>query len=182
MGLIGVCGCLFGVFGGAVGGLGGYGGSCGVWGISGLFEDHSEAGRGIWGLTLGQDGFKGFLWGQMSGSYGAAVGHLWGTYRSLILPHQLAELWASFRGRRLGGRERPLPHGYQGGILQRSPPSSLDSDLQVTLPHGCATVTYICVIPPPPNMDPHSCPIATHTFLFSPPSLLLSPPPLPPRR
>lgn len=88
----------------------------------------------------------------MSGSYGAAVGHLWGTYRSLILPHQLAELWASFRGRRLGGRERPLPHGYQGGILQRSPPSSLDSDLQevtVTATFGAITEWEADSVPPP---------------------------------
>ncbi|NXB04729.1 RNH2C Ribonuclease, partial [Cnemophilus loriae] len=26
------------------------------------------------------------------------------------------ELWASFRGRRMGGRELPLPPGYRGGV------------------------------------------------------------------
>lgn len=62
------------------------------------------------------------------------------------------ELWASFRGRRLGGRERPLPHGYQGGILQRSPPSSLDSDLQevtVTATFGAITEWEADSVPPP---------------------------------
>ncbi|XP_030331269.1 ribonuclease H2 subunit C [Strigops habroptila] len=44
------------------------------------------------------------------------------------------ELWASFRGRRMGGRDLPLPHGYRGVLLQEGDP-----------PHGdegrCVTVT-----------------------------------------
>ncbi|NXA24527.1 RNH2C Ribonuclease, partial [Ibidorhyncha struthersii] len=35
------------------------------------------------------------------------------------------ELWASFRGRRMGGRELPLPHGYRGVLLREG-----------ELPHG----------------------------------------------
>ncbi|XP_053857781.1 LOW QUALITY PROTEIN: ribonuclease H2 subunit C [Vidua macroura] len=32
------------------------------------------------------------------------------------------ELWASFRGRRLGGRELPLPPGYTGVVLRGGEP------------------------------------------------------------
>ncbi|NXW94270.1 RNH2C Ribonuclease, partial [Alopecoenas beccarii] len=32
------------------------------------------------------------------------------------------DLWTSFRGRRLGGRELPLPHGYQGLVLRAGGP------------------------------------------------------------
>ncbi|XP_041568027.2 ribonuclease H2 subunit C [Taeniopygia guttata] len=32
------------------------------------------------------------------------------------------ELWASFRGRRLGGRELPLPPGYSGVVLRGGEP------------------------------------------------------------
>ncbi|NWI43303.1 RNH2C Ribonuclease, partial [Picathartes gymnocephalus] len=32
------------------------------------------------------------------------------------------ELWASFRGRRMGGRELPLPPGYRGVLLKRGEP------------------------------------------------------------
>ncbi|XP_049646881.1 ribonuclease H2 subunit C [Accipiter gentilis] len=41
------------------------------------------------------------------------------------------ELWASFRGRRMGGRELPLPHGYRGVLLREgdAPPSD-DKDPQ----------------------------------------------------
>ncbi|NXX02144.1 RNH2C Ribonuclease, partial [Larus smithsonianus] len=42
------------------------------------------------------------------------------------------ELWASFRGRRMGGRELPLPHGYQGLLLreEEQPPSGNEGDPQ----------------------------------------------------
>ncbi|NXQ41680.1 RNH2C Ribonuclease, partial [Catharus fuscescens] len=33
-----------------------------------------------------------------------------------------SELWASFRGRRLGGRELPLPAGYRGLLLRGEEP------------------------------------------------------------
>ncbi|XP_058678362.1 ribonuclease H2 subunit C [Ammospiza caudacuta] len=32
------------------------------------------------------------------------------------------DLWASFRGRRLGGRELPLPPGYTGAVLRGGEP------------------------------------------------------------
>ncbi|NXS91963.1 RNH2C Ribonuclease, partial [Jacana jacana] len=41
------------------------------------------------------------------------------------------ELWASFRGRRMGGRELLLPHGYRGVLLQEEePPTSNEGDPQ----------------------------------------------------
>ncbi|NXY86325.1 RNH2C Ribonuclease, partial [Alcedo cyanopectus] len=41
------------------------------------------------------------------------------------------ELWASFRGRRLGGRELPLPPGYWGGVLREGdPPPDSQGDPQ----------------------------------------------------
>lgn len=58
----------------------------------------------------------------------------------LILPSPPSpapqELWASFRGRRMGGRELPLPHGYQGVLLREDePPPGHRGDPQVRLPH-----------------------------------------------
>ncbi|XP_064293625.1 ribonuclease H2 subunit C [Phalacrocorax carbo] len=48
------------------------------------------------------------------------------------------ELWASFRGRRLGGRELPLPHGYQGVLLREGePPLGDEGDPEAR----CVTVT-----------------------------------------
>ncbi|KAM7074614.1 ribonuclease H2 subunit C [Ciconia maguari] len=41
------------------------------------------------------------------------------------------ELWASFRGRRMGGRELPLPHGYRGVLLrEEEPPLGNEGDPQ----------------------------------------------------
>ncbi|NXT33093.1 RNH2C Ribonuclease, partial [Pelecanoides urinatrix] len=41
------------------------------------------------------------------------------------------ELWASFRGRRLGGRELPLPHGYRGVLVRgEEPPPGRQGDPQ----------------------------------------------------
>ncbi|KAF1591442.1 UNVERIFIED_CONTAM: Ribonuclease H2 subunit C, partial [Eudyptes pachyrhynchus] len=41
------------------------------------------------------------------------------------------ELWASFRGRRMGGRELPLPHGYRGVLLREGePPPGDEGDPQ----------------------------------------------------
>ncbi|XP_054664320.1 ribonuclease H2 subunit C [Grus americana] len=50
-------------------------------------------------------------------------------------PHDEAgtdpELWASFRGRRLGGRELPLPPGYRGVLLREGePPPGDEGDPQ----------------------------------------------------
>lgn len=62
------------------------------------------------------------------------------------------ELWASFRGRRLGGRERLLPHGYRGGVLQRSPTHGSDGDTQeVTLTATFDSITEWGAdnVPPP---------------------------------
>lgn len=88
---------------------------------------------GLYGVYMG-------LWGFFGGSYGA------------LKVFYGAELWASFRGRRLGGRERLLPHGYRGGVLQRSPTHGSDGDTQeVTL-----TATFDAItewgadnVPPP---------------------------------
>ncbi|XP_068779811.1 ribonuclease H2 subunit C isoform X4 [Struthio camelus] len=41
-------------------------------------------------------------------------------------------LWASFRGRRLGGLELPLPHGYRGLVLAEGPNDAQGRRLQVT--------------------------------------------------
>ncbi|NXN93915.1 RNH2C Ribonuclease, partial [Rhinopomastus cyanomelas] len=41
------------------------------------------------------------------------------------------ELWASFRGRLMGGRDIPLPPGYRGVLLQENdPPASDEGDPQ----------------------------------------------------
>ncbi|XP_068779810.1 ribonuclease H2 subunit C isoform X3 [Struthio camelus] len=46
--------------------------------------------------------------------------------------HGGAALWASFRGRRLGGLELPLPHGYRGLVLAEGPNDAQGRRLQVT--------------------------------------------------
>lgn len=39
-----------------------------------------------------------------------------------VRPGPGGELWASFRGRRMGGRELPLPPGYRGVVLRGEQP------------------------------------------------------------
>ncbi|XP_056366366.1 ribonuclease H2 subunit C [Oenanthe melanoleuca] len=39
-----------------------------------------------------------------------------------VQPGADGELWSSFRGRRLGGRELPLPPGYRGLVLRGEEP------------------------------------------------------------
>ncbi|KAM9510722.1 ribonuclease H2 subunit C [Guaruba guarouba] len=43
------------------------------------------------------------------------------------------ELWASFRGRLMGGRDLPLPHGYRGMVLQEEDAPHGDEDRCVTV-------------------------------------------------
>lgn len=97
----------------------------------------------------GSGGLRGERLGEFGGE-GAAVGlrgSLWGRFGGTdtpphsFLPHQ--ELWASFRGRRMGGRELPLPHGYRGVLLREgdAPPSD-DKDPQVRPPHTWGGVEY----------------------------------------
>ncbi|XP_062481257.1 ribonuclease H2 subunit C [Pezoporus occidentalis] len=43
------------------------------------------------------------------------------------------ELWASFRGRRMGGRDLPVPHGYRGMVLQEEDPPHGDEGRCVTV-------------------------------------------------
>ncbi|XP_063175251.1 ribonuclease H2 subunit C [Chroicocephalus ridibundus] len=49
-----------------------------------------------------------------------------------VQPGPGGELWASFRGRRMGGRELPLPDGYQGLLLreEEQPPPGDEGDPQ----------------------------------------------------
>ncbi|XP_040399772.1 ribonuclease H2 subunit C isoform X1 [Cygnus olor] len=65
------------------------------------------------------------------------------------------ELWASFRGRRLGGRELPLPPGYRGELLRREPPPGDDEEdpkeqwVTVTATFGAITEWGADAVPPP---------------------------------
>ncbi|KAM9178049.1 ribonuclease H2 subunit C [Mergus octosetaceus] len=64
------------------------------------------------------------------------------------------ELWASFRGRRLGGREVPLPPGYRGELLRREPPPGDEEDpkeqwVTVTATFGAITEWGADTVPPP---------------------------------
>lgn len=75
---------------------------------------------------------------------GGVTGPLWGRFGppTLFTFAPSPELWASFRGRRLGGRELPLPHGYRGVLLREGdPPHGHEGDPQVRLSHtlgvGC---------------------------------------------
>lgn len=51
------------------------------------------------------------------------------------------ELWASFRGRRLGGRELPLPPGYRGLLLRGGEPGEPPEAGWVTLTGSFGAIT-----------------------------------------
>ncbi|XP_032939509.1 ribonuclease H2 subunit C [Catharus ustulatus] len=51
------------------------------------------------------------------------------------------ELWASFRGRRLGGRELPLPAGYRGLLLRGEEPGDPSQAGRVTLTGSFEAIT-----------------------------------------
>ncbi|XP_053908479.1 ribonuclease H2 subunit C [Cuculus canorus] len=62
------------------------------------------------------------------------------------------DLWASFRGRRLGGRELPLPHGFRGAVLREEEPPHGDPEerwLTETGTFGAVTEWGADAVPPP---------------------------------